>query len=584
MVFPKKIPELRAMLADDDVPLAHRTQFLVHVCMEDAEVGQQVLESLVRDAKSPQTISALKEKKTRELSALLKEMREGPLRYGTFISMLTEPGLTTRARVILEDSSTAFVLVPDAKLAGTLRLGDTVVLEGQGRAVLFQDTALPEVGEEGRFERRIDDARVAVTVREHEARVMYLSSSLMDQVDAGQVQPGSKLLVCPKRQLAYGVIPDGEGFSHYRFLCTDPVPDVVLERDVGSPPAYVGELLEFAELHMTAPDLAREYNLRSCATKLLSGVSGSGKTFSLLAFWNALYELMSEVTGVPVDELPPRVLRMRTSEILSKWLGVAEQNLDRFFDEAEEIAAKPFVAPDGASHLLPVLVVLEEVDGFARTRGSEPILDRILTTVLRRLDGSNPDLADKLIFFVATTNVAGQVDPAFLRRVGGTVESFGRLGRGDFTAIAEKHLERVPLRGPDGTKGDQALAEVLSGVTGWLFGEKDGEPGQVELHFTGAAAAERRYRRDFLTASIVDRAVQDAAARTCGGVHRGQGEPGVTLGTLLDAFDRQIRAVVDQLHPQNAGQYLDLPDGVTVGTVRRVPQPSVQSHHLERVA
>ena len=30
---------------------------------------------------------------------------------------------------------------------------------------------------------------------------------------------------------------------------------------------------------------------------------------------------------------------------------------------------------------------------------------------------------------------------------------------------------------------ETALEEVLGGVTGWVFGETDSDPGQVELHF-----------------------------------------------------------------------------------------------------
>ena len=133
---------------------------------------------------------------------------------------------------------------------------------------------------------------------------------------------------------------------------------------------------------------------------------------------------MSEVTGAPIDALPPRVLRLRPAQVLSKWLGESDRNLDRFFDEAEGLAAEPFVR-DGRSFRLPVLAILEEIDGLARSRGEDAVYDRILTTALQRLDPTRPELRDKLILFLATTNVPHQVDAAFLRRIGGQVERFG---------------------------------------------------------------------------------------------------------------------------------------------------------------
>jgi len=61
------------------------------------------------------------------------------------------------------------------------------------------------------------------------------------------------------------------------------------------------------------------------------------------------------------------------------------------------------------------------------------------------LDSTRPELQKKLILFVGTTNEAGQVDRAFLRRIGGTVEVFGRLNRRAFAAVLEKHLDELPV-------------------------------------------------------------------------------------------------------------------------------------------
>lgn len=576
--------KFKSMLLDDTVPIERRKEMLVHVCQEGGSVADEVLVSLLKDAKTPKSSRSVYEKRARELAELLQQMNEGPLRHGTFLRMLEPAGSAPRAQVVLEDGASAFVVVPDPELAEVSRCGDTVLLDAQGRAILRRDPMLPRTGEEGCLERRLDATRLEVTIGDHERRVVESSAVLLERVEAGEVGPGSRLLVCPRRNIAFDAIPGSDELTYLRFLCREPPPDVRLERDLGAPPTYLMELLDLVRIEMVRPELRRDYGLPRCVMKLLTGLSGTGKTYSILALWRELYELMSEITGTPVDELPYRVLRAPSSQVLSKWLGESDKNLDRFFDEAEALAAQPFDGPDGVRHALPVLVILEEIDGLARTRGEDAILDRILTTALRRLDSTRPALRDRLLLFVATTNVADQVDPAFLRRVGGTVERFGRLRRPDFMAILEKHLQRRPLAAEHGADAPTAAREILVDLTGWLFGDEASDPGQVEIHCAGATAPERRYRRDFLTASVIDRAVQAASSEACRAEAAGAHETGLTAAALKDAFDRQIRSIVEGLTPANARNHVDVPDGARIATVRRIPQPSVQPHHLERVA
>ena len=53
---------------------------------------------------------------------------------------------------------------------------------------------------------------------------------------------------------------------------------------------------------------------------------------------------------------------------------------------------------------------------------------------------------------------------------------------------------------------------------------------------------------------------------------------------LMRAIDAQVRAIVDQLSPGNCEQYLDLPDAVRVGTLRRIAQSPVLPIQLERAS
>src|SRR5262249_28114134 len=191
---------------------------------------------------------------------------------------------------------------------------------------------------------------------------------------------------------------------------------------------------------MTYPELGQKYRLRPSVMKLLTGVSGSGKTLCVQAIWRLMYEVMADVIGVPLEELPPRVLRLRVSQVLSKWLGETDKQLDRFFDEIEQLADEPFEWK-GKSYRLPLLVIGEECDGLAHSRGEEAVYDRIQTTLYQRLDTTSQKLKDKLVVFLFTTNVPHLIDPAFLRRAGGTIERFGRLDRKQVQAVLAKHLD-----------------------------------------------------------------------------------------------------------------------------------------------
>jgi SpoVK/Ycf46/Vps4 family AAA+-type ATPase len=362
------------------------------------------------------------------------------------------------------------------------------------------------------------------------------------------------------------------------------VPDVLVARDIGAPPRYIDDVVEHVVTEMRDPRLHRRYKQRACVTKLLAGVSGSGKTLSINALWRRLYEVMADETGVAVENLPPRVMRLRPSGVLSEWLGRSDKNLDQFFDEAEALADETFVGLDGRAHRLPVLAILEEIDALGHARGNDTVYDRILSTALDRLDAGRASLKGRLVIFLATTNVPHQVDPALLRRIGGTVERFGRLTRRGFAAVLAKHVDGLPFMTGDASREAEARRSAASDVTGWLFSPNGTDKGQVEVHFVGSPTPAIKKRRDFLTGALVDRAVQEAARAACRAERDGAERPGLDRALLMDAFDRQIRAVVDQLDPANAHNFLDLPDGVRVASIRRIARPAVLPFELERVS
>jgi ATP-dependent 26S proteasome regulatory subunit len=482
---------------------------------------------------------------------------------------------------VLEDGTTAYPVVPKPDLIDALRQGDRVLLESNGRALLRRAPQGIQFGEEAQLERRLDARHVEVCLRGQDRYVLLAGQRLLDKLDAQEAAPGATLVVNLRQAVAWDALQSPDQLSHYRFLCHQPVPDVQPERDIGDPPACIDELTEWAHMEMTRPEHRRRYGLRRCLMKLFCGVSGSGKTLAIQAIWRNLYETMARVTGVPTDQLPPRVFRLNLSRVLSMWLGESDKNLDRFFSEVEQMAEEPFTGPDGRPHQLPVMVILEEIDGLARARGSEPVYDRILTTALQRLDPTREELKNKFILYIATTNEPQQVDRAFIRRIGGTIERFGRLKQRAFRSVLRKHLHNRPLSPQDGETAEQTLNRYVAALSAWLFSPNNPEPGLVEIFYAGTATPEVRYKRDFLTGALVDRAVQQASNLAAHAETETDSPGGITLELLIHSLETQLGSVADQIHEQNVAHYLTLPDGVRIANVRRIPQPSLQPINLQ---
>jgi ATP-dependent 26S proteasome regulatory subunit len=572
------------MLADSSVPMPQRIQ-LLKALVNDSNPEAQTLVGTLIEAMAAAEAGSVHAEKARQLTDLLQAMEEGPLRNAAFIEMLdTIQSGIRHAAVMLDDGIVAYTVVPEDELAKSLVRGDRVILDFKGRALLRKVPANWKIGEEARFERRLDELHIELTLRDHERHVFIASQGLMDELKAGKVEPGAAVVVNARQSMAFHALPPQDGLSHYRFLQKNtPVPTVDAEKDIGCPPKCIQELTHLIRLEMTKPDLRRRYRLPRCVMKLLAGVSGSGKTLAIHAIWRKMYEVMSEVTGVPIDQLPPRVFKLRMNEVLSKWLGDSDKNLALFFKEVEQLASEPWISPDGKSFILPVLSIIEELDGLSRARNQEePVYGRILTTALQALDSTREELRGRFIIYIGTTNEPQLVDSAFMRRIGGTAEQFGRLDRKGFISVLQKHLRSLPFASDNGCTQAQLECKAAQDLTTWLFSPNGADRGVLEITYAGSATPVVKYRRDFFTGALIDRAVRQAAEDAAQAEDRGSAQPGLSLQQLMRSFNDQIASVVAQIDEHNTGRYVDLPDGVRVATVRRIPQPSHLPIELQR--
>jgi ATP-dependent 26S proteasome regulatory subunit len=570
-------------LLDPTTPPEHFRMILLQACMEEGDPAQLLLLEALREAARRGQIDDLVSAKLEEVETLLAELKRGPIRSATFLLADPSEGEPKRAVVRMEEGQKAFPVLPDDTLLKKLRRGESVLVDIKESAVLGLDPSPNHVGELGRLERRVDDEHIVVSMNEHQPLEVLTSATLADRLDSGEVRPGAQVLVCPRRGMAWEALGADQGPGEYQYLVLGPVPDVVAGRDIAHPPACLRECGEHVRREMTKPALGRRYRLRRLRTWLCVGKPGSGKTLTVLAAWRMVYEVMSELTGVPVDQLPNRVLRLRSAEVLSKWLGESDKKIDRLFDEVERLSDEVFVTPDGREFHLPVIVIGEEIDALARTRGAgEDVHDRIMSTLLQRLDPNWGRTGDRLVLFFFTTNLQQHVDPAMLRRAGGKVVNFGSLDRRSFAGVIRTHLGGMPLAVPASVS--DPLGYTVDALTDWLFAPTGHDDGVVELTYAGTAATVVKHRHDFLIGALVDRAVQQAAATACEAEHHGRPDPGVSLNLLRTALDDQIRSAADQLSPVNAHNFLDLPEGERVARIRRLPRPILRSFELERPA
>ncbi|MGT2476681.1 ATP-binding protein [Paraburkholderia terrae] len=161
--------------------------------------------------------------------------------------------------------------------------------------------------------------------------------------------------------------------------------------DLVLPEALHREVLQIAEFYRAWPRVREEWNLERLAhgggmKSLFTGDSGTGKT------------LAAEVIA---SQLDAPLMKVELSQVVSKWVGVTEQQLDCVFREAHEMRAVLF---------------FDEADALFGKRGEvEHGVDRYanmeVSYLLQKLE--DPGFSGLVLF---ATNLKDNIDQAFTRR------------------------------------------------------------------------------------------------------------------------------------------------------------------------
>jgi transitional endoplasmic reticulum ATPase len=182
------------------------------------------------------------------------------------------------------------------------------------------------------------------------------------------------------------------------------------------------------------PEAATRFKKKAGGGMLLYGPPGTGKTM---------------IAKAVATELDAQFLNVKSSNIMSQWVGVAEQNLARLFEVARRY---------------PVSVVfLDETEALVGKRGGQStVMNRVVPEFLSQVDGLDPKV--NCILLMGATNRPWDMDEAAMR-TGRFGEKF-YVGLPDAAAreqILHYNLDGIPM---EKSVDFHALAVKLDGYSG----------------------------------------------------------------------------------------------------------------------
>lgn len=135
------------------------------------------------------------------------------------------------------------------------------------------------------------------------------------------------------------------------------------------------------------PELAERFGIQSGGGVLLYGPPGTGKT------------MLARATAGEIDAT---FFRISAADVLSKWVGEAEQNIKKLFDAAR-LESRAIIFIDEIESLIP-----------ARRDEGSSVMQRVVPQILQGMEGFDRKSGSSVLFMGAT-NVPWQLDPAVLR-------------------------------------------------------------------------------------------------------------------------------------------------------------------------
>lgn len=184
------------------------------------------------------------------------------------------------------------------------------------------------------------------------------------------------------------------------------------------------------------PELAKRYGISVGGGLLLYGPPGTGKTMMAKAI---------------AHEIDAAFFLISPAQVMSKWVGEAEQNIRKLFDAAKSEPKS--------------VIFIDEIEALAPRRRSDSstVMARVVPQVLQELEGFDR-AGDRALLFVGATNKPWLLDEAMLRP--GRFDTKVYVGLPDAPArfkLLELNLANRPID-DDVDLGD--LCDKLEGYSG----------------------------------------------------------------------------------------------------------------------
>lgn len=581
---PSKAETLRILL-DAAKPLPQRSKLFYQIIsslkFEAAQVEEFAagLIEIAQQAPEAAEVTALKEQLLQQLAAL----NDGPPRMATYLGPadVMLPGDQPRVHVVTPDGVERFPLLRDPIQLQQLTLGMTVFLDAKGLAVIAITSWLPQAGQEAAFVRAIPGSNHVEVKHLDQPVMLYAAQPLLDAIRDGRVKRNDRVVWCSQRRLAFCAVPP-EQDRRYRFVEATKIPEVIATRDIGRPHWILGWMLRRLRIMLHHPHLMEQFDFRPRCSVFLSGPSGTGKTLTISAFLYESHRLMADFAGR--EAVGSRVIRVKSSDLLSHLFGVTDQNIDALFDDILALAQES-IEVDGRKIILPIVVIMEEAEALAKRRGDfdGAIYDRVIGMLLQRLDDPTDSLANVPLFWITTSNRAEIMDSAMWRRLAGVRAEFRRLDRDGVAAVLQKKLKpKFPYASHNGTPQAELRTQTIDRILASLYSPQGEDAGQLELTLRDGQKL-TKHRRDFLTGAVVERAVSLAIESAAGAaVENGGQTDGLSAERLIEALRHVIDGELANVTPHNAGDYLDLPEHTQVASVRHLRQERRQWARLAR--
>lgn len=135
------------------------------------------------------------------------------------------------------------------------------------------------------------------------------------------------------------------------------------------------------------PELAQRYGIRSGGGVLLYGPPGTGKTMLAKAI---------------AHEIDSTFFVISAAQVLSKWVGEAEQNISRLFTAAKAEQQS--------------VIFIDEIEAMVPRRQADTssVMQRVVPQILQELEGFDRK-AERCLLFIGATNRPWLLDEAMLR-------------------------------------------------------------------------------------------------------------------------------------------------------------------------